>query len=79
MACMATLTNLVNGTTCKPLVNYLNMIEIPTIRKKVYKTFLAEFIESSEERRGELANDQYYSMVDWAEVNKLIGNDKLAS
>jgi hypothetical protein len=53
------------------------MIEIPTIRKKVYKTFLAEFIESSEERRGELANDQYYSMVDWSEVNRLIGNDKL--
>jgi hypothetical protein len=55
------------------------MVEIPSIRKRVYKTFLTEFIESSEEKKNELANDQYYSMVDWTEVHKLIGNDKLTS
>jgi hypothetical protein len=27
MASMAALTNLINGTTCKALVDYLNMIE----------------------------------------------------
>ena len=57
----------------------MNMVEIPSIRKRVYKTFLSEFIESSEEKKNELANDQYYSMVDWNEVHRLIGNDKLTA
>lgn len=37
---MAALTNLVNGTTSKALVNYLNMIENPVIKKKVYMKYL---------------------------------------
>ncbi len=70
MASMAALTNLVNGTTCKSLVNvgqfdsnivfsskYLNMVEIPAVRKKVYKTYLRELVVSSEERQAELSND----------------------
>jgi len=55
------------------------MVEIPTVRKRVYKTFLRELIESSDEKKNELSTDQYYSMVDWTEVHALIGNDKLTN
>lgn len=41
---MAALTNLVNGTTCKALVNYLKMIENPIIKKRVYKRYLRDMI-----------------------------------
>ena len=50
MASMAALTNLVNGTTCKALVNYLNMIEEPPVRKKVYKSYLKELIVTSDDK-----------------------------
>jgi hypothetical protein len=33
------------------------MVEIPAVRKKVYKTYLQELVVSSEERQAELAND----------------------
>jgi hypothetical protein len=33
------------------------MGEIPTVRKRVYKTFLEEFIQSSEDKKNELATD----------------------
>jgi hypothetical protein len=35
MSGMATLTLLVNGTTCKALVNYLELIEEPAVKKKI--------------------------------------------
>ena len=50
MAMMAALTNLVNGTTCKALVNYLNMIEDPPVKKKVLKSYLKELIVSSDDK-----------------------------
>lgn len=37
MSGMATLTLLVNGTTCSSLVRYLKMIEVPPIKHKLYK------------------------------------------
>ena len=37
MACIVALTNLINGTTAKSLVNYLKMIEESNVRKKLYK------------------------------------------
>ena len=40
MAGVATLTLLVNGTTCTALVNYLNMITVPEIKKKMLKRCL---------------------------------------
>ena len=36
---MATLTNLVNGTTCKYLVNYLRMIEETKVRQRLQVNF----------------------------------------
>ena len=50
MASMAALTNLINGTTCKALVNYLKVIEQPTMRKKIYKSYLKELIVTSDDK-----------------------------
>ena len=40
MAGAAVLTLLVNGTTCASLVRYLEMIQIPKIKKKMLKKCL---------------------------------------
>lgn len=76
---MAALTNLINGTTCKMLVDYLQMIENPAVKKRVYRTYLKEMIVSSEDKIKELESDEFYSMADWNKVKGLIGQDKLLS
>jgi len=70
---MALLTNLVNGTTCKALVDYLQMIENPAVKKRVYKSYLKEMIVSSEDKIKELESDDFYNMADWNQVKGLIG------
>lgn len=77
MAMMAALTNLVNGTTCKALVNYLNMIEDPPVKKKVLKSYLKELIVSSDDKQKELQDDKFFAMADWSTVKTLSGSDKL--
>ena len=77
MASMAALTNLINGTTCKALVKYLNMIEQPVMRMKIYKSYLKELIVTSDDKQKELADDKYFSMADWSNVKSLTGTDKL--
>ncbi|CAD8153221.1 unnamed protein product [Paramecium pentaurelia] len=73
---MAAITNLINGTTCKALVQYLEMIENPVVKKKVYKKYLEELIVNSQDKMRELESDQFYSMADWNKVNQLIGQPK---
>lgn len=77
MAGMAAMTNLVNGTTCKALVEYLNMIQIPVVKKKVYRSYLKELIVTSDDKQKELAIDKFYSMADWNGVRDLIGTERL--
>ena len=50
MASMAALTNLINGTTCKSLVKYLNMIEETAVRKKIYKSYLKELVVTTDDK-----------------------------
>ncbi|CAD8098564.1 unnamed protein product [Paramecium primaurelia] len=73
---MAALTNLVNGTTCKALVNYLNMIENPVIKKKVYKRYLTDMIVNQEDTIKELEGDEHYAMADWNQVKALVGSQE---
>jgi len=47
MAGVATLTLIVNGTTCAMLVRYLNMIEVPAIKTKMLKKSLKLTLEQS--------------------------------
>ncbi|CAK77260.1 unnamed protein product (macronuclear) [Paramecium tetraurelia] len=68
---MAAITNLINGTTCKALVQYLEMIENPVVKKKVYKKYLEELIVNSQDKMRELESDQFYSMADWNQIEKL--------
>lgn len=50
MLAMTAMTNLINGTTCKALVEYVRMIEESPIRKKIYKLYLKDVILSSNEK-----------------------------
>ncbi|CAD8090636.1 unnamed protein product [Paramecium primaurelia] len=73
---MAALTNLVNGTTCKALVNYLNMIENPVIKKRVYKRYLTDMIVNQEDTIKELEGDEHFAMADWNHVKSLVGSQQ---
>ncbi|CAD8090157.1 unnamed protein product [Paramecium primaurelia] len=73
---MAVLTNLVNGTTCKALVNYLNMIENPVIKKRVYKRYLTDMIVNQEDAIKELEEDEHFAMADWNQVKSLVGSQQ---
>ena len=70
---MATLTNLVNGTTCKFLVNYLNMIEESKVRKRIQCNFLKEAVLHLDEKQSELKNNQNFELSDWEVVESLSG------
>jgi hypothetical protein len=76
---MATMTLLINGTTCGKLVGYVEMIEKPAIKEKLYRRCLKDIIKRTEKTIEELKNDRFLSLVDWDKVRYYIGDTKLGA
>lgn len=79
MSGMATLTLLINGTTCGKLVGYVEMIERPPIKEKLYRRCLKDIIKRTEKTIDDLKNDRFFSLVDWEKVRYYIGDTKLGA
>jgi hypothetical protein len=65
MSGTATLTLLVNGTTCGALVNYFGMVDDPKIRSRIYNNTLKRLINVSNEKSEELKSNKYLNLTDW--------------
>ena len=59
MASVACLTLLINGTTCGSLVNYLEMIKVSPVKKKLYQNVIKKLIISSSEKLDGLKMNRY--------------------
>lgn len=79
MSGMATMTLLINGTTCGSLVNYVEMIEKPAIKEKLYRRCLKDIIKRTNKTIEELKNDRFLGLVDWDKVRYYIGDTKLGA
>jgi len=73
MAGLATLTLLVNGTTCKHLCIAINLIENPPIKQKLLKNAKKQLLLSCDDKIEKLSEDKYLNLADWKEVKELIG------
>ena len=77
MGGMATLSLMINGTTCGSLVDYLKMIEVPLVKQKVRKRFKQDLTLSSIEIEKSLKMKKYFMYCDWDKVHEIIGLPKL--
>lgn len=77
MSGMATMTLMINGTTCKALVQYLELIEEPAVKSKILKLSVQQLITSAEEKKKQLENNKYMNLADWKIVEGLVGLSEL--
>jgi len=77
MAGMATLTLLVNGTTCSILVKKLEMVIEPEIRKRLQRNLVAELLMRSQAKQEELKDGRFLNVCDWESVKNIVGYDDL--
>jgi hypothetical protein len=54
MCGMAVLTIVVNGLTCGKLVDYVEMIHYPEIKKKLFKRCIKDVLESTQKKMNEI-------------------------
>ena len=79
MAGMATITLLLNGTTCASLVRKLGVVSEPEVRSRIRQNFLAELLVSSTKRFEEIKGYKYLNLCDWHKTRKLVGLDDMFS
>jgi len=60
MAGTAFLTLILNGTTCRSIVEYVKMVECPPIKTKILKNSLRDLILSSNKKEDELKSNKYF-------------------
>lgn len=77
MSGMATMTLLINGTTCGWLVNKVEMIDKPAIKEKLYQRCLKDIIKLTDKTIEDLKTNRFLSMVDWQKVKFYLGDTKM--
>lgn len=77
MAGMATITLLLNGTTCSALVRYLGIVQESEVRDKIKKNLMAELLVESGTRLEEIKKYKYLNLANWEKVRKLAGIDDM--
>lgn len=77
MSGIATITLLVNGTTCGALVRFLNMIETPKIRERVVKNSVRNLSNECESKQKELKMNTFLNMADWDKVAEISGCNEI--
>jgi hypothetical protein len=65
MGGIATMTLLINGTTCSRVVNYVEMIEKPPIKEKLYQRCLKDIIKTTDKTIEDLKTNRFLTLVDW--------------
>ena len=77
MAGMATITLLLNGSTCSTLVRFLGIVTESEVRLRLKKNFMAELMVASGKRFDEIKGHKYLTLCDWDKARKLIGIDEM--
>jgi len=77
MAGTATLTLLINGTTCGMIVNYVQMIKIPPIKVRLLKNSIQNMVANTALKEEELKVDTFRTLTDWSKVTEIIGTEDL--
>ncbi|KAL4508105.1 hypothetical protein ABPG72_021478 [Tetrahymena utriculariae] len=73
MSGVATMTLLINGTTCGALVRYLQMIEVPQIRARVVKNSKRNLSNACDDKLKELKMNTFLNLADWEKVIEISG------
>lgn len=77
MSGVATLTLLINGTTCGALVSYLQMIEVPQIRGRIVQNSVRNLSNECEDKQKELQMNTFLNMADWEKVRQISGLEEI--
>ena len=65
---MAMLTIIVNGLTCSKVVNYVEMIYYPEIKKKLLKRSIKIILSKTQEKLKEVKGEPDMAYAKWQEV-----------
>ncbi len=71
MCGMAVLTIVVNGLTCGKLVDYVEMVHYPEIKKKLFKRCIKDVLESTQAKMKEIQQEPDLAYAKWKDVEKL--------
>ena len=77
MCGMAMLTIIVNGLTSGKVVNYVEMIKIPAIKKKLLNSSIRKVLDKTQEKLKEIKNEPDMAYAAWKEVEEIAGTKKL--
>lgn len=70
MCGMAMLTIVVNGLTCSKVVNYIEMIDYPEVKRKLLKRCVKDVLSSTQKKLKELKNEPSVAYAEWKDVEK---------
>ena len=65
------LTIVVNGLTCGKVVDYVEMIHYPEIKRKLFRRCVKEVLESTQIKMKEIQQDPDLAYAKWKDVEKL--------
>lgn len=77
MCGMAVLTIVVNGLTCGKVVQYVEMVSYPEIKRKLLKRCVKEVLGSTQKKLKELKNEPMVAYAEWKDVDELAATRKL--
>ncbi|EGR34487.1 sodium hydrogen exchanger family protein, putative [Ichthyophthirius multifiliis] len=77
MAGTATLTLLVNGTTCGALVKYLNIVETTAIKNRLLQNTVKNMINNCDDKVKSFKGNNFLQMADWNKVEKISGLEEI--
>jgi hypothetical protein len=68
MCGMAFLTIVVNGLTCGKLVDYVEMIHYPEIKRKLFRRCVKDILESTQTKLKEIQQQTDFAYAKWKDV-----------
>jgi hypothetical protein len=71
MCGMAFLTIVVNGLTCGKVVDYVEMIHYPEIKRKLFKRCVKDVLDSTQKKMKEIKGDPDLAYAKWKDVEQL--------
>ena len=70
---MATLTMLINATTCKFLIKALKMVHVSAAKTEIKRNFLVELRNDTKKKLEEIRQYKYHELCDWERVVTFVG------
>lgn len=68
MCGMAVLTTVINGLTCGKVIDYVEMVHYPEIKRKLFKRCVNDVLLKTQFKLKEIKQDPDLSFVKWKDV-----------